>query len=192
MTDNPHQTWEPRSPAVQSDQIAGYDTMRSHAPIAHSDYLGWSVFRHRDTVRILHDPETFSNAVSSHLNVPNGMDPPLHTDFRRIIDRYFTAELVAAFEPRCRDIADELVAALPRDRWVRTMSDFAEVFAVQVQSAYLGWPDDLQEPLLQWTRKNHEATLAGDRDAMAAVAGEFDQYIRELLATRRETRLGRR
>jgi len=31
--------------------------------------------------------------LSSHLNVPNGMDPPTHTDFRRIIDRYFTVEL---------------------------------------------------------------------------------------------------
>jgi cytochrome P450 len=65
------------------------------------------------------------------------------------------------------------------------MSDFAEVFALRVQSAYLGWPDHLQEPLRQWTQKNHEATLAGDRNAMAAVAGEFDQYIRELLAARR-------
>jgi cytochrome P450 len=159
--------------------------MRRLAPVAHSDYLGWSVFRHEETVRILHDPETFSNAVSSHLNVPNGMDPPAHTDFRRIIDRYFTAELVAGFEPACRDIAEELVASLPRDRWVKTMSDFAEVFALRVQSAYLGWPDDLREPLRQWTQKNHEATLAGDRNAMAAVAGEFDQYIRELLAARR-------
>ena len=192
MTDNPHETWDPRSPAVQSDQVTAYDIMRRQAPVAHSDYLGWSVFRHEDTVRILRDPETFSNAVSTHLNVPNGMDPPLHTEFRRIIDRYFTAELVAAFEPTCRDIAEELVASLPRDRWVKMMSDFAEVFALRVQSAYLGWPEDLQEPLRQWTRKNHEATLAGDRNAMAAVAGEFDQYIRELLAARRNLGLAAR
>ena len=75
------------------------------------------------------------------------MDPPLHTDFRRIIDRYFTAELVAAFGPTCRDIAEELVASLPRDRWVKMMSDFAEVFALRVQSAYLGWPTDSSAPL---------------------------------------------
>jgi cytochrome P450 len=173
---------------VQGDQVAAYDAMRRRAPVAHSDYLGWSVFRHGDAMRILHEHQTFSNAVSTHLNVPNGLDPPLHTDFRQINDRYFTDDLVGAFEPTCRNIAAELVAAIPRNRWVKVMAEFAELFALRMQSAYLGWPEDLQEPLRRWTRKNHEATLAGDRIAMAAVAVEFDQYIRDLLAARR--RLG--
>jgi cytochrome P450 len=174
MTENPHEAWDPRSPSVLADQIAAYDSMRQQAPIAYSDFLGWSVFLHDDTVRILNDPETFSNAVSSHLNVPNGMDPPEHTKFRRIVDGYFTEELVDAFEPDCRDIARELVTSLSGDGWVKVMSDFAEPFALGIRSAYLGWPTELQEPLQRWTRKNHAATLAGDRPAMAALAEEFD------------------
>jgi hypothetical protein len=35
-------------------------------------------------VRILNNPETFSNAISSHLNVPNGMNPPEHAIFQRL------------------------------------------------------------------------------------------------------------
>jgi cytochrome P450 len=105
----------------------------------------YQVFHHDDTVRILNDPETFSNAVSSHLNVPNGMDPPEHTKFRQIIDTYFTDELIGAFEPSCREIARELIASGPRDTWVKVMSEFAEPFALRVQSAYLGWPEELQE-----------------------------------------------
>jgi cytochrome P450 len=99
--------------------------------VAYSEFLGWSVFHHSDTVRILNAPETFSNAVSSHLNVPNGMDPPEHTKFRRIIDAYFTDELVGALNPRA-EIARELVVSLPRDIWVKVMSDFAEPFALRV------------------------------------------------------------
>jgi cytochrome P450 len=185
MTENPHEAWDPRSAAVLTDQIAAYDSMRQQTPIAYSDFLGWSVFHHDDTVRILNDPQTFSNAVSRHLNVPNGMDPPKHTKFRRIIDRYFTDELVSAFEPDCREIAQGLVASLPRDAWVKVMSEFAEPFALQVQSAYLGWPEELQEPLRQWTRRNHAATLAQDRTAMGALAEEFDGYISDLLDARR-------
>jgi cytochrome P450 len=186
MSENPHETWDPRSPDVVDDQIAAYDRMRLGTPIAFSDYLGWSVFHHADVVRILADHETFSNRVSRHLNVPNGMDPPQHTAFRAMVDRYFTPELVDGFEPACREIARTLVASLPRDTWVKTISEFAEVFALRVQSAYLGWPTTLEQPLRRWVRRNHEATLAQDREALAEIAGDFDGYIRDLLAERRE------
>src|SRR5690554_7909127 len=50
----------------------------------------------------------------------------------------------------------------------------------------MGWPERLHEPLAEWVRKNHRATLARDRDAMAAVAREFDGYITDMLETRRQ------
>jgi cytochrome P450 len=186
MNENPHETWDPRSPDVADGQIAAYDHMRQSTRVAFSDYLGWSVFHHADVVRILADHETFSNEVSRHLNVPNGMDPPEHTRFRAMVDRYFTAELVDGFEPACREIARSLIASLTTNTWVKTMSEFAELFALRVQSAYLGWPADLEEPLRRWIRRNHEATLAQDREALAEIAGDFDGYIRDLLDQRRE------
>jgi cytochrome P450 len=185
MSENPHESWDPRSPAVLTNQLAAYDAMRAKCRLAHSDYLGWSVFRHADIMRMIHDPQAFSNAGSAHLNVPNGMDPPEHTRFREIIDRYFTAAIVNAFEPKCRQIARELVAGLPTGQWAKMMSEFAEVFALRVQSAYMGWPDELHEPLRQWTKKNREATLARDHEAMGAIALEFDDYITRLLDARR-------
>lgn len=186
MSENPHQSWDPRSPAVLEDQISAYDEMRAKCPIAHSDFLGWSVFRHADVVRILHDHETFSNATSVHLNVPNGMDPPEHGRYRQIVDCYFVPAIVDAFEPKCRAIARELVAGLPGSNWVKVMSEFAEVFALRVQCAFMGWPDDLHEPLRAWTKRNREATLARDRAAMEAIALQFDGYISALLSVRRE------
>lgn len=176
--------WDPRSEAVLADQLAAYDHMRDSCPVAHSPYGNWSVFRHADVVAILDDPETYSNAVSAHLSVPNSMDPPVHTAYREIIDRYFTAELVAAFEPECRRIARRLAAELPRGE-VELMADFCDPFASQVQCAFMGWPERLHEPLRLWTRKNHAATRAMDRGVMAAVAVEFDGYIAEQLAEHR-------
>lgn len=46
-------------------------------------------------------------------------------------------------------------------------------------------PASLHEPLRQWTLNHQRATLAGDRARLAAVAIEFDGYIRTLLAERR-------
>ena len=84
--------WDLRSAEVQSDQVASYDAMRSRCPVAHTPDNSWVVFRHSDTVRILDDPETFSNEVSAHLAVPNGFDGSRHAAYRQVIESYFTAE----------------------------------------------------------------------------------------------------
>ncbi len=178
--------WDPRSAEVQIDQIRAYDQMREACPVAYSEYLGWSLFRHADILRVLTDHETFSNIVSRHPAVPNGMDPPQHTVYRRMIDPYFTQERVEAFEPECRQIAGDLLKALSNAPSFEVMACLAEPYAVRIQCSFLGWPTSLHEPLLQWVRKNRKATLARDTDAMAAIALEFDGHIRSQLQWREE------
>jgi cytochrome P450 len=186
MNSRPQHAWDPRSQAVLEDQIAAYDDMRRRCPVAYSRYLHWSVFRHADVMRVLEYHETFSNAVSRHLSVPNGMDPPEHTRYRKIIEAYFGPERMQAFEPVCRDIAVGLADRLPTAGEVELIGGFAQDFALRIQCAFMGWPTDLHEPLRQWTHRNHQATLAGDHSATAAVALEFDGYIREQLDVRRK------
>ncbi len=186
MSQEPPPDWDPRARTVLDDQIAAYDDMRRRCPVAYSDYLHWSLFRHGDVLRALLDPATFSNAVSSaHPSVPNGMDPPAHTAYRRLIEPYFGPSQLAAYEPACRRIAHDLVGSLPAAGEVEWMGQFAQDCALRMLSAFMGWPADLHEPLREWTRKNQLATLAGDRQAMAAIAFEFDGYIRAQLELRR-------
>ena len=183
-TSPPEPDWNPTTPEVQRDQRAAYDVVRQRCPVAYSEFMGWSLFRHEDVMRVLFDHKTFSSAVSQHLSVPSGMDQPEHTEYRRIIEPYFSAKRMEAFEPICRGIATKLAHDLNVRREVEFMTDAALPFAVQVQCAFLGWPAALQEPLLRWTRKNHEATLAQDRKAMSEIALEFEAIIDDLLETR--------
>jgi cytochrome P450 len=113
------------------------------------------------------------------------MDPPEHTEYRRLIEPYFQPERMEAFEPQCREIAANLVQSLLGRDEVELVSEFAQSFAVRVQCAFLGWPPDMHEPLRLWTQKNHEATLAQDRAAMAETAHEFEGYVDKLLRNRR-------
>ncbi|HCF93424.1 MAG TPA: cytochrome P450 [Verrucomicrobia bacterium] len=178
----PEVDWDPRSEAVTRDQRAAYDEMRERCPVAYSEFMQWSIFRHADVMRVLLDHDTFRNAVSEHVSVPNGMDPPQHTIYRRLIDRYFTPDRMALFEPCCRAIASELVGdALGKPR-LECMSDLALPYAVRLQCAFLDWPEALHGRLVAWTHANHAATLAQDRPAMAAIAQEFESLIGELLA----------
>ena len=179
--------WDPRSADVIRDQRAAYDEMRDRCPVAYSEFMQWSLFRHEDVTRVLHDHETFSNAVSPHLSVPNGMDPPEHTPYRRIIEPYFAPERMDTFELSCREIVADLVRRALASGEVELMDDFALPFAIRVQCAFLGWPPNLHEPLVHWIRKSHAATLARDRQVMSEVAREFEGFIDDMLETRSKT-----
>lgn len=180
--------WDPRDPEVLGNQIHAYDGMRASCPVAHSDYLGWSVFRHKDVVAVVTDHDTFSSAVSRYPAVPNGYDPPRHDPYREIVDHYFTDEHMAAFEPACRAVAREMVGRLTRGETVEFIADFALNYALKVQGAWLGWPGHTEEALRHWTASNHRATLARDREQLDAVATEFDATMRRVLDDRRATR----
>ncbi len=178
---SPAQDWDPRAPEVLEDQTRGYDEMRKRCPVAHSDYLQWSLFRHQDVMRVLHDAETFSNAVSRHQSIPNGMNPPQHGAWRALIDRYFEPARLAAFEPVARAVASEMVQSLPAGE-VEWMEGFANECAVRLLCGFMGWPAEMREPMRQWVRRNQAATLAGDRTSLEALAFEFDGHIRARLA----------
>ncbi len=178
--------WNPRAVDVLERQIESYDTMRRRCPVAWSDYQHWSLFRHQDVMAVLEDHEIFSSAVSTHLSVPNGMDPPEHTPYREVIESYFSAEAMAAFEPHCRIIARTLVASLPLDEPFDLVETFSQVFALRIQCAFMGWPDSYHAPLRQWVKNNQQATLAQDRPAMSRLARQFENYIHQLLEARRQ------
>lgn len=178
--------WAPTADEVLLDQRAAYDEMRERCPVAYSEAMRWSVFRHEDVIRVLHDHETFSNAVSAFVSVPHGIDPPEHGAYRRIIDPYFDAERMRAFEPVCRALVVELLREALARAEVEMTADLALPFAVRVQCAFLGWPRTLHASLARWTRKNHEAMRLRNRQMLSDVAREFDAFIGAQLDARSE------
>jgi len=177
--------WDPLSAAVSNDPLISYDDMRRHCPVAYSPLLGWSVFRHEDVIRVLDDPETFSNSVSTHRSVPNGMDPPEHTAYRGAIDPFFRPQLMRRFEPICRTLALDALMPVAAGSVFDVMEDFAVPFAVRCQCAFLGWPNELVEPLRDWTRRHQRASSAMDRALLSEMALELHSIVSELLAARR-------
>ena len=179
--------WEPLSEPVLADQRGTYDRMRAGCPMARSP-RGVTLFRHADVVAAASDPVTFSSAASAHRMVPNSLDPPEHTAFRAVIDRFFTPERMAMIEPCIRRIASEIVGALPRGATVDAVTEIGYPFAVRAQAAWLGWQGKEGE-LLGWMHENHAATRSTDRARRAAVAAAFDEIV--LSEVRRRRLMGR-
>jgi cytochrome P450 len=185
MTASHDPDWDPTAASVLENQQAAYDEMRRTCPVAYSTALGWSLFRHADVRAVLEDHETFSNMVSSHRSVPNGLDPPEHTAYRRAIEPYFAPEPLQQFGPICRQIAGDLLEPVRGRELVDYMEVFATPFAVRCQCAFLGWPHALAERIGDWTRRNQAATLARDRAVLSTLADEFRGYVSEVLEERR-------
>lgn len=187
MTDDSPPDWDPFSDEVLADQVTAYDEMRQRCPVAHSERLGWSLFRHADVKRVLADPSTFSNVVSQHRSVPNGMDPPEHTVYRRAIEPYFSRERLQRFEPLCHRIAERLLAPLASGTAFDFVEAFAVPFAARCQCAFLGWPESLSDTIRHWTRSNREAVLTGDRSRLAQIASELEVFVAKMLHERRSS-----
>ena len=177
--------WSPASAAIAADPRAAYDALRARCPVARDGAGAWTLFRHADVVRAALDPATFSSRVSRHLNAPNGMDGAEHDRFRALIDRYLAPEPVARLEPRFREIAADLVRSLPRGLPIEVVAGLGARYAVRAQSAWLGWPAELEDTLLAWMDDNLAATRSRQLTRTVAVAERFDGIIRSLLEARR-------
>lgn len=183
--EKPAPDWDPFAASASGDQRDVYDRMRARCPVAYSDRLQWSIFRHDDVMQVLTDHETFSNNVSRHLSVPNGMDPPEHTVYRSIIVPYFSEERLRAFEPTCREIVDDMVRLAVTSERIDLVSEFALDVAARIHCAFLGWPAELAGPLAQWTNRSREAARANDQAALAQIAREFQELVASMVAERR-------
>src|SRR6185437_10232290 len=108
-----------------------YRALRDHDPVHHvvppkspeDDY--YVLFRHADVWAAARDHETFSSAkgltvnyndlelIGLQDNPPFVMqDPPVHTQFRKLVSRGFTPRQVEAVEPKVREFVAERIEGL--------------------------------------------------------------------------------
>ena len=166
---------------VGKDPRAYTDPLRPLHGIVRNAQGEWVLLRHALVVQAALDHERFSNAVSSHLQIPNGLDADEHTAYRAALDVFLDAQALAPFHERFRRVAAELLAALPRGVAVDAVSQLGARYAVRAQSVWLSWPADLEERLVAWVAENHAATRSGDRARTQRVAQSFDDIIRTVL-----------
>jgi cytochrome P450 len=160
--------------------------MRDRCPVAHSEALGWSLFRHADVQDVLSDPETYSN-TSRHHAIPNAMDGPEHTRYRALLERYFDDDLMVEVEPLCRDIAADAARALRVGNNTDAIAAFAEPVSLKTMCLFLGWPPETWERVRTWLHGNQNASAAGDRRAAKAMAVEFSDMVKEAVDTHRNS-----
>lgn len=185
MSSNKKAEWDPLDPDVLDQQAVAYDRMRERCPVAHSAFMGWSLFRHADIVAVLSDTASFSNA-SPFPAIPNGMDPPEHGHYRAALDCHFSAEALERYQPALEIIAADQLNPLLAAGCADYIAAFAAPFMMKSQCAVLGWPQEQWQQLSQWTQANASAALRQDDEAGKELAATFTDLVRGNLERERD------
>ncbi|MCW5590198.1 MAG: cytochrome P450 [Legionellales bacterium] len=186
MDKKQHDDWDPKEPSVLKDQRQAYDEMRGKCPVAHSEFMGWSLFRHQDIVSILEDPKTYSNQ-SQFLAIPNGMDPPVHGQYREVLSPNFAKDQLDKFEPLARKVATDLLISVDAEKEIEFVSTFVTPFAIKTLCHFLGWPEQQWEDLNNWVRDNQKVAFNRDSATGKALAQMFSKVVKANLEKYRAT-----
>jgi cytochrome P450 len=109
--------------------------LRGSEPVAWSDEHGgfWVVTRYEDVLRVAQDWRTFSSAQGVNVPaptvpvnaIPEVMDPPLHREFKRLINAWFTPAVVSRYEAGTRRLVTRLIDAFVAEGHCEFMEAFA-------------------------------------------------------------------
>ena len=183
-----------------------YAALRDHDPIHHvvppenpdHDYLVLS--RHADVWDAARDNETFSSAQGLTVNYgeleiigladnpPFVMqDPPVHTEFRKLVSRGFTPRQVEAVEPKVREFVVERIEGLRANGGGDIVAELFKPLPSMVVAHYLGVPESDRKQFDGWTEAIVAANTAsgGITGAMSSVGDAVGSMMALLHRTHR-------
>lgn len=193
-----------RSGTTWADPFELYAQLRSESPVHHvddGDY--WVLTRHADVIAAASDPATFSSsdgltvaygeleAIGMADNPPMVMtDPPVHTQFRRLVSRGFTPRQVTTLEPQVRDFVRERLdridgsGSAPAD----IVGELFKPLPSMVVAHYLGVPESDRSQFDGWTDAIVGAATGNKDTEDQAGAATMDMlgYFTGLIEHRRE------
>jgi cytochrome P450 len=212
VTDSAQITFEVFDPAVLADPHAEYARLRAEPGLVYVPLLdAYAVSRYADVTAVLREPLLFSSArgmgdmmsmVGSEEVSDDGRkidagglgrsliasDPPLHTTMRRLVNRGFTPRVINDYEPRVREIAEQLVdemVAKGADGGANLVRDLSYPLPVTVIAEMLGIPAERKEQFKQWSDAAVAAfSLSPDAARFRVAAEEMFEFFVEVIEDR--------
>src|SRR5262245_27531900 len=160
-----------------------FKRLRDEAPVAFfpepNDGPGfWGVFRYDDVVEASRHPTQFGSSPSVFIREPPdgdsagasqlliNLDPPRHTQLRKLVNRGFTPRQISALEPRVRALVVDLLETAKARGEFDLVSDVAVEVPLQVIAELVGVPNEDRHKVFAWT----ERMMSSEADAETITA----------------------
>lgn len=176
------------------DDIFGtYKDLRGKCPVGRSENHGgfWYMLDSEDIFAAEQDPSTFSVAPSMLLPafgtdvplIPIDIDPPEHTDYRKILLPLFTPKMIAKLDAGMHKTAKELATEVASQEVADASALFARPMPTIVFSRLAGFPEKDWPKFDQWVDDIiYERTV--DPERSWAAGREVMAYFDDLLKSR--------
>lgn len=150
--------WDPFDEDIDTSPYDVWRRMRDEAPVYRNDrYDFWALTRHADVEAAHRDPQTFSSARGTVLEMMGEdmsalgqiifLDPPDHTELRALVSRAFTPRRVASLEQRIREFCASMLDPQIGAGEFDFLQDFGARLPSMVICSLLGVPSEHQEPM---------------------------------------------
>lgn len=124
--------------------------MRHTSPIHFNKEMNaWELYKYEDIQHVLLNPAIFSSDVSVNQTIAT-MDPPRHTQLRRLVSKAFTMKTVIDLTPKVENIVEELLNNTQNLATFNVVSDYAFQLPVRVIAELLGLPVTDRDQFKQW------------------------------------------
>ena len=188
--------YNPLLPEVRENPYPYYAELRRDLPVYPLGEQGAVVVsRYEDVAFVLRSHEHFSSGAMGSLagsgEMLIGSDPPGHTRLRSLVNRAFTPAMVAALEPRIREVAAELLDRADSPGEIDLVSEFANPLPVTIIAEILGVDSALRDDFKRWSHStvsgSSQAQTAGEdeRARISQDRQEFSDYFRRAIEERR-------
>jgi cholest-4-en-3-one 26-monooxygenase len=179
--------------------------LRRHDPVHWQDEAGgpgfWAVTRYEDCVTVNRDYERFSSAARGTMpfEMPDediaqqglmmlNMDPPLHTRYRRLVNKGFTPRMVRDLEESIHRAADAIIDQVIEKGQADFVTDISAELPLQVIAELLGVPKGDRHRMFEWSNRmvgNEDPEYQLEAEMALTAAMELYAYAAELFSQKR-------
>jgi cytochrome P450 len=195
------QTWADPWPMYRA--LRDHDPVHRVVPPSKPDDDYYVLTRHADIWAAARDHETFSSAkgltvnygdlemIGLQDNPPMVMtDPPVHTEFRKLVARGFTPRQVEAVEPKVREYVVERLDRLIANGGGDIVAELFKPLPSMVVAHYLGVPEEDRGQFDGWTdaivaANTAEGGIASALETVGEAVGSMMAYFTQLIERRR-------
>ena len=179
--------------------------LRQHDPVHWQDEPGgpgyWAVTKYHDCVTVNREFERFSSAARGTMPFEIGedevaqqslmmlnMDPPLHTRYRRLVNKGFTPRMVRDLEKSIHRSADSIIDQVSAAGAADFVTALSAELPLQVIAELLGVPNEDRHKMFDWSNRmvgSEDPEYQEQGDIAMNAAMELYAYAAELFARKR-------
>ena len=187
--------YDPLHPKSAEQLERAVPLLNERCPVTHSDAQGgyWLVSAYKYVTELARDYRTFSNkpgrmigALPENFPVmpPFDVDPPEQTEYRHVLNPFFTPARVQAFEPGVRELVTELIDGFIEDGSCDLMSQFAREFPGRMLYKFIFNLDpDEVSTVQRWAR---QCITQPDHPETPEASLKWGQWTFEFIQRRRQ------